>query len=179
MAEYDIIIVTVAMALITISVYLLYMLSKSRTEKKGDQDYNIVKAIINEFDNREENQNKTIVELMVKIDLLDKKISERSNKEVVFQSNQKGMAIKVLPSSIGVTTKSLTESIGPIEIQILRYISGGPRTSREVQDIIKKSREHTARLLKSLYDKNFLIRENKGKYFVYSITDIGNRFIVQ
>jgi len=165
--------------LIAISVYLLYTLSKSQTEKKIDQDYTVVKAVINEFNNREENQNRKIVELMVKIDLLDKKISEKSNLGVAFQSNQKGTATKIVPTSIEEVTQNLTKNIGPVELQILRYVSAGPRTSREVQDAIKKSREHTARLLKDLYEKNFLRRESKGKYFVYSITDLGNRLIVQ
>jgi len=180
MAEYDIIVVTVATILIMISVYLLYTLSKSRTEKiKIDQDYEIVKAIVNEFDNREEHQNKKIVELMIKIDLLDRKISEKSNQGIAFESSHRGTAIKISPTPIEEVAKSPTESIGPIELQILRYISTSQRTSREVQDAIIKSREHTARLLKILYEKNYLKRESKGKYFVYSITDQGNKLIVQ
>lgn len=91
MSSYDIIIVTIATVLIVISVYLLYNLSKSRTEKnKVEQDYSIVKVIINEFNNREENQNRKIAELMVKIDVLDQKISEKSNQRQAFESSQKG-----------------------------------------------------------------------------------------
>lgn len=180
MSSYDIIIVTIATVLIVISVYLLYNLSKSRTEKnKVEQDYGIVKVIINEFNNREENQNRKIAELMVKIDVLDQKISEKSNQRQAFELNQKGTSMKILPSYIDKSINILNKNIGPIELLILKFISDSPKTSKEVQDSIKKSREHTARLLKSLFEKKYLGRENKGKYFVYFITDQGKRIIVE
>jgi len=180
MSSYDIIIVTIATVLIVISVYLLYNLSKSRTEKnKVEQDYSIVKVIINEFNNREENQNRKIAELMVKIDVLDQKISEKSNQRQAFESSQKGTSIKIVPSYIDESVNRLNKNIGPIELQILMFISDSPKTSKEVQDSIKKSREHTSRLLKSLFEKKYLGRENKGKYYIYFITDQGKRIIVE
>jgi DNA-binding MarR family transcriptional regulator len=180
MSSYDIIVVTIATTLIVISVYLLYNLSKSRTEKnKVEQDYGIVKAIINEFNNREENQNKKIAELMVKIDVLDQKISEKNNQRQAFELSRKRTSLEILPSYNDRSLNKLRENIVPIEIKILKFISNSPKTSKEVQDSIKKSREHTSRLLKSLFEKKYLERENKGKYFVYFITDQGKSIIVE
>jgi predicted transcriptional regulator len=87
--------------------------------------------------------------------------------------------MKILPSYIDKSVNILNKNIGPIELLILKFISDSSKTSKEVQDSIKKSREHTARLLKSLFEKKYLGRENKGKYFVYFITDQGKRIIVE
>ena len=180
MAEYDIIIITIATMLIITSLYILYFLIKTGKQKTViNNDYGIVKTIIREFDNREENQNKKIVELMLKIDLLENKISQRqTGTSFAYGVSPEGRAARIAPETIEQISRVAPVNIGPIELQILRYITTGSKTSREVQDSIKRSREHTARLLKALYDKNYLSRENKGKYFLYSITEIGRRSII-
>jgi predicted transcriptional regulator len=54
-----------------------------------------------------------------------------------------------------------------------------PMTSREIQVKIKKSREHTSRLLKKLYSENIVIRDETTKPFRYKITNEGRRLLEQ
>lgn len=54
-----------------------------------------------------------------------------------------------------------------------------PLTSREIQGKIKKSREHTSRLLKKLYSENIVIRDEATRPFRYKITNEGRKLLEQ
>jgi Mg2+ and Co2+ transporter CorA len=54
-----------------------------------------------------------------------------------------------------------------------------PLTSREIQGKIKKSREHTSRLLKKLYSENNVIRDETTRPFRYKITNEGRKLLEQ
>jgi hypothetical protein len=54
-----------------------------------------------------------------------------------------------------------------------------PLTSREIQGKIKKSREHTSRLLKKLYSENIVIRDETTRPFRYRITNEGRKLLEQ
>jgi hypothetical protein len=54
-----------------------------------------------------------------------------------------------------------------------------PLTSREIQVRIKKSREHTSRLLKKLYSEDVVMRDESTRPFRYKITDEGRRLLEQ
>jgi hypothetical protein len=56
---------------------------------------------------------------------------------------------------------------------ILKMLMERPRTSREIQHSVGRTREHTSRLMKKLYDSKLVLRDSKSKPFKYSITDAG------
>lgn len=56
---------------------------------------------------------------------------------------------------------------------ILKMLMEKPRTSREIQHSVGRTREHTSRLMKKLYDSKLVIRDSNSKPFKYSITDAG------
>ncbi|MEM3403619.1 MAG: hypothetical protein QXJ17_03625 [Nitrososphaeria archaeon] len=174
MAEHDIIIITIATMLIILSGYIIYnMLRQSKQKLPKEEEYLVTKAIVTEFKNREENINRKITEIMIKLDLLEKRMtSSKETYETIPKKIEEEVIAKMLPSYEKKETTT-TKSIGQIELSILKEISSGPKTSREVQTKIGKSREHTARLLKELYNKGYLLRESKGKYFIYSISERG------
>ena len=56
------------------------------------------------------------------------------------------------------------------EVQVLEMLSSeGPKTAPEVKDRVHLSREHTARLMKKLYEEGYLEREARKIPFRYSI----------
>ena len=56
------------------------------------------------------------------------------------------------------------------EIAVLEMLSSeGPKTAPEIKDRVKLSREHTARLMKKLYEEGYLEREVGKIPFKYSI----------
>jgi len=58
---------------------------------------------------------------------------------------------------------------------ILKLLSDKPRTSREIQNAIGRTREHTSRLMRKLYERNLVGRDSNSKPFKYTITDVGRR----
>lgn len=66
-----------------------------------------------------------------------------------------------------------------VEIEILKALKERPRTSVEIKNIIGKSREHTARLMKGLYERGVVSRDDSTKPFVYQLTEQGMRNLDQ
>jgi len=60
------------------------------------------------------------------------------------------------------------------ELRVLEFISASPqgeRTAPEVKDMIKLTREHTARLLKKLYEGGYLERRAEKTPYAYSVKE--------
>jgi hypothetical protein len=56
---------------------------------------------------------------------------------------------------------------------ILNLLAQRSRTSREIQIEIGKTREHTSRLMRKLYQSNLVVRDDNSKPFKYHITETG------
>lgn len=56
---------------------------------------------------------------------------------------------------------------------VLHLITDNPMTSRDIQTRLKKSREHTSRLMKRLYVDGYVKRNVESKPYTYSITEKG------
>lgn len=57
--------------------------------------------------------------------------------------------------------------------RVLHIITNGPMTSRDMQITLKKSREHTSRLLKRLFEDGYVERSTESKPYTYTITEKG------
>jgi len=56
---------------------------------------------------------------------------------------------------------------------VLRLITEKPMTSRDIQITIGRTREHTSRMMKKLFDEGLVERNMQTKPFTYYITDKG------
>lgn len=63
------------------------------------------------------------------------------------------------------------------EVRVLRLLVEGSRTSAQIKEQVGKSREHTARLMKALFDKGLVVRNDRNKPYVYEITDRGRSYV--
>lgn len=63
------------------------------------------------------------------------------------------------------------------EMKALRYLAEGPRTSVEIKELTDLSREHAARVMKDLYDRGLVLRDDSHKPFVYRLTDVGRNYL--
>ena len=64
------------------------------------------------------------------------------------------------------------------EVIVLEMLSAeGPKTAPEIKDRVRLSREHTARLMKKLYEKGYLERETGKIPFRYSIKEEMKKFL--
>ncbi len=66
-----------------------------------------------------------------------------------------------------------------MELKVLRILLNGAKTSREIEVEIGRSREHTARFMKRLYDEGYVVRDTSSKPYKYRITDAGKSMLIQ
>ena len=60
---------------------------------------------------------------------------------------------------------------------VLHLITNKPMTSRDIQITLKRSREHTSRLMKKLFEDGFVERNTESKPYTYSISKKGKEKI--
>jgi predicted HTH transcriptional regulator len=62
---------------------------------------------------------------------------------------------------------------------VLKLLAEGPKTSRQIETVIGRSREHTARLMKKLFELGYVTRDTSTKPYTYAITDGGETMLSQ
>jgi DNA-binding transcriptional ArsR family regulator len=65
--------------------------------------------------------------------------------------------------------RSVKTSTNDLIKEILNLLADGPKTSREIERAIGKSREHTARLMKRLYDMGYIKRDESMRPYKYTL----------
>lgn len=60
---------------------------------------------------------------------------------------------------------------------ILKLLHNEPKTSNEIKNAISRTREHTSRLMKKLYEMNLVERDVKNRPFRYRLTEAGNNYL--
>jgi hypothetical protein len=76
------------------------------------------------------------------------------------------MPLPVMPIKRDKAMAALTDT----EVAVLEFLSSeGPKTAPEIKEKVQLSREHTARLMKRLYEEGYLERETVKLPFKYSV----------
>ena len=60
---------------------------------------------------------------------------------------------------------------------ILKLLHNEPKTSNEIKNAISRTREHTSRVMKKLYEMNLVERDVKNRPFRYRLTEAGNNYL--
>ncbi len=84
---------------------------------------------------------------------------------------------EVVASPTSLTTTLPTERTDT-ETRVLQMLAEGPKSSAEIKGVLGRSREHTARLMKGLFDRGLVARNDRNKPYVYEITEAGRSYIV-
>jgi len=63
------------------------------------------------------------------------------------------------------------------QLKVIGLLTEGPKNTRQLTDAVGMSREHTARLMKVLFEAGVVIRNDGTKPFVYQLTDLGRRYL--
>ena len=78
----------------------------------------------------------------------------------------------VLEKPVSTPSISNTVHTSPTDY-VLHLITNKAMTSRDIQITLKKSREHTSRLMKKLFEEGYVQRNTETKPYTYSITEKG------
>jgi hypothetical protein len=112
-----------------------------------------------------------------KVDVLQKNLRnvEQEVQEMRVQVNQLGMVARKRPiapeTCVGVVTEDTLNKLTPTEKRVLELLVDGGKAAPEIGRLVAKSREHTARLMKSLFEQGFVEREANRQPYEYHLND--------
>jgi hypothetical protein len=163
--------------LVGMATVLVYTKVKSTfEERRYRKDDTIVEAVVLEYTRRLRDYDKVIAELRTKVDIMEARAQPHT--VVSQQPSQPQPHVAPVIESVTITQHAAIEREGNGTTNyILKLLSDRPRTSREVQQAIGRTREHTARLMKKLYDLGLVSRDINIKPFRYNITDAGQEML--
>jgi hypothetical protein len=176
----------VIVAAVVILATLLTRYSKMVAE--ADKSTRLAKDVWDSVNSRFSVVDARIIDLMAKTEVLASRsgLSQATPQTRVAPMSQptanSSLAARVskLPEAPRATALSPLAAVGEgteTEAKVLRLLAEGPRTSAQIKEEVGRSREHTARLMKALFDRGLVIRNDRNKPYVYEITDTGKSYV--
>jgi len=200
--HYSLLDVIISITLFILSFLVFFYFGYTRDIKERlKENHKFKDMLIDSYIQKFDEYNQIISDLRTKLDMIELKINPQ--KEVEIQDILQDIQHEFISSNDTANDKShkkISHNIPPVmkDVIITNKDSGGeqimqrlntvdsvlkmlevPLTSREIQVRIKKSREHTSRLLKKLYSEDVVMRDESTRPFRYKITDEGRRLLEQ
>lgn len=185
--------------------YLLKLQKKKRVGESVPLQIDNNLEIIEILENKKQLQIDNIIlklnDIQIRLDLLESKVSQSKNHPKY--ENIEDNIIKNITDNQGITShhneinditkqyiskKSQIEKVkgksliindkhNATEHYILKIILKEPLTSNEIKNAIGRTREHTSRLMKKLYELKLVDRDITTKPFKYKLTEQGKKYI--
>jgi len=200
--HYSLLDVIISITLFILSFLVFFYFGYTRDIKERlKENHKFKDMLIDSYIQKFDEYNQIISDLRTKMDMIELKINPQ--KEVEIQDILQDIQHEFITSNDTANDKShkkISHNIPSVmkDVIITNKDSGGeqimqrlntvdsvlkmlevPLTSREIQVRIKKSREHTSRLLKKLYSEDVVMRDESTRPFRYKITDEGRRLLEQ
>jgi len=125
-----------------------------------------------QYESRFKEYEDMLVDMRVKLDTLELRsdVSQVSQETSdIIDANHKPKAVR----------RSLEQEGKGLVDYVLKLLVEGPKSSRQIETVIGRSREHTARLMKKLFELGYVTRDTKTKPYTYAITDAGKTMLSQ
>ena len=167
----------------------LYAYFKIRPHIKSREELSDVSQV-----ERLEYYEKQLIDMKIRLDALEiqgieekpendsnlelKQILEKLASNQELNKTNKNETKNLVSSEIEPETKeseskiSIVEPINPTD-HVLHLITNKAMTSRDIQVTLKRTREHTSRLMKKLFEDGLVQRNTESKPYTYSITEKG------
>jgi DNA-binding CsgD family transcriptional regulator len=118
--------------------------------------------------------------MLTRLDEIDKKVRDAGTSQEtlvtrISKIEEQAQSFSIVPEvkAEAVIPIRRDKAIAPLtetELSVLEMLAlEGSKTAPEIKDRIKLSREHTARLMKTLYEEGYLERETSKIPFKYSV----------
>jgi len=186
---------------IAASFMILYNRGRHLHSSKGNDKEPITEAIVSEYSRRLKHIEDIVVGLHVRVDRLElredyknlelrKKSSDIDTKHHTHYnaSHEKSQTQQayITPVPDQEYTSPIVQRLTPTDTKtsiedvqngtmeyILKLLHERPRSSREIQFSIGRTREHTSRLMKRLYESQLVDRQSNSRPYKYTITHAG------
>jgi DNA-binding CsgD family transcriptional regulator len=180
----DYVIAVSAGVIVAAVVILATLLSRySKMVQEADKSTRLAKDVWDSVNSRFSVVDARIIDLMAKTEVLSSRLSlpqagpsrvgavSIQPVDLQSQAGKPSEAVRVVAPSI------LPGGSTDTEAKVLRLLAQGPKTSAQIKEEVGRSREHTARLMKGLFDRGLVIRNDRNKPYVYEITEGGKSYV--
>jgi biotin operon repressor len=169
--------VIVASAVILASLLVRY----NRLVQEADKSTRLAKDVWDSMNSRFSVVDGRIIDLMAKSDVLSSRLGLSPAVTSQPRSVSTSAVVQDRPNRLLQTVKSaepvLVGEGTETETKVLRLLAEGPKSSAEIKERVGRSREHTARLMKALFDRGLVVRNDRNKPYVYEITESGRSYV--
>ena len=126
----------------------------------------ILTDIVSSFNKSIEQKEKRIVDLMMRVELLELKLDSSQG----FTPNIPNViSNSVMSSDVSVDINDIT--LSETELKVIKFLSDGPKRLFSVRQEIGKTREHTSRVVSSLVKKGIVGKRTKDGQVLCQIPD--------
>jgi len=188
-------------AIITASAVIMgsFLAQYRKLVREAESSTRLAKDIWDTANSRFSVVNARIIDLMAKIEVISERLGVSKPKPTptvpsspasLHTSQAPSRSASQLPSqpapatSPSITSSAPQQSTSPseraetkTEALVLGLLSAGPKSSATIKTQLNMSREHTARLMKGLFDRGLVVRNDRNKPYVYEITAAGRSHI--
>jgi hypothetical protein len=179
----DYVIAASAGVIVASVVILATLLSRySKMVDEADKSTRLAKDVWDSVNSRFSVVDARIIDLMAKTEVLSSRLGQP---QTVSQPRVISVAQVSIPTKVSKPAE-VPRTVAPVivpgegtetEAKVLRLLVAGPRTSAQIKEDLGKSREHTARLMKAMFDRGLVVRNDRNKPYVYEITDSGKSYV--
>lgn len=117
-----------------------------------------------------------LVDLKIRLDMMELR---SSGDDVSQTSHELGDVTCDVNHNPKIIRRSLEQEGKGLVDYVLKLLVEGPKTSRQIETVIGRSREHTARLMKKLFELGYVTRNTATKPYTYAITEAGETVLQQ
>ncbi len=192
MANNDLVVLSVGLALsvtlVGMMIYYLPRLRRAASEQRQAAD--ILTMMLSELRQRQTQQDQRIVDQQVRLDVLElratgsqegRRVQQERKVDAggILEEIREIIAKEASGTSPAVTQRDTRDKepvsmfsvpLNETERRVINVLNEGPKTPREVQSVIGRSREHTARLLNQLFQGGYVVRDDVKRPFVYKLS---------
>jgi hypothetical protein len=181
----DYVIAASAGVIVAAVVILATLLARySKLVQEADKSTRLAKDVWDSVNSRFSVMDSRIIDLMAKTEVLSTRLglTQPTSPTRVLPVQPPVVAVSAtkLPESPRMVTASASAPPGEgteTEAKVLRMLVDGPKTTAQIKEQVGRSREHTARLMKALFDRGLVVRNDRNKPYVYEITDTGRSYV--
>ena len=132
------------------------------------------------LDQRLKKQDERILDMMGKFEVIQSRVTDRLAAQPlagVHQVRVPEEKPQVVEPKVAATRVEVQAGLDPTEKTVIKLLGSGPKSSVEIKELVGRSREHTARLMKNLFDRGLVARDDSKKPFLYELSAAGRRYL--
>ena len=178
--------IATAAGVIVASVIILgSLLSRySKLVQEADRSTRLAKDVWDSVNSRFSVMDARIIDLMAKSEVMSSRLglSQLNPSPSRQQASTQSVSGETNAANTAEQLRGVTQPVPHVEnteteVKVLRLLAQGPKTSAQIKEAVGRSREHTARLMKLLFDRGLVVRNDRNKPYVYEITDSGRSHV--